>query len=89
MQRLLHAFEVVQATDGGHYIGGIGALFAPRLDPATFFAGVQELVEQALGAVVGEQALTKVMQQVERHVEGFPGVEVIDAEVSLHAPDDE
>jgi uncharacterized protein len=33
--------------------------------------------------------LTKVMHEVERHVERFPGVELIDTTVSVHAPDDE
>jgi uncharacterized protein YlxP (DUF503 family) len=43
-----------------------------------------------VSAVAGERYhLTKVMHEIERHVERFPGVELIDAEVSLHAPDDE
>jgi uncharacterized protein len=43
-----------------------------------------------VSAVAGERYhLTKVMHEIERHVEWFPGVELIDAEMSLHAPDDE
>ena len=40
-------------------------------------------------AAVDAQAyhVRKVMQQVERLVEAWGGVEVIDAELSLHAPD--
>jgi uncharacterized protein YlxP (DUF503 family) len=30
----------------------------------------------------------KVMHEVERHVERFPGVELIDAALTVHAPDD-
>ena len=46
--------------------------------------------EIGVSAVAGERYhLTKVMHEIERHVERFPGVELIDAEVSLHSPDDE
>jgi hypothetical protein len=65
MHRFLHAFEVVETTDGGHHIGGIGSLLAPCLDPAPRFARVQEGIEQALSAVVKEQALTEIVQQGE------------------------
>jgi len=53
----------------------------------------QDLWQRAaigVAAVAGERYhLTKVMHEVERHVERFPGVELIDTVVSLHAPDDE
>jgi uncharacterized protein YlxP (DUF503 family) len=63
-----------------------------------FNVGVAEVDHQDLwqrtaigvSAVAGERYhLTKVMHEIERHVERFPGVELIDAEVSLHATDDE
>jgi hypothetical protein len=65
MHRFLHAFEVVETTDGGYHIGGIRSLFASCLDPAPCFARVQERIEQALSAVVKEQALPKIVQQGE------------------------
>jgi uncharacterized protein YlxP (DUF503 family) len=37
----------------------------------------------------GRYHLTRVIHEVERHVERFPGVELIDTAMSLHAPDDE
>ena len=40
-------------------------MLASRLDPAARFTGVQERVEQSLSAIVGEQALTKIVQQGE------------------------
>jgi uncharacterized protein len=64
----------------------------------TFNLSVAEVDHQDLwqrtaigvSAVAGERYhLTKVMHEVERHVERFPGVELIDATVSLRAPDDE
>jgi len=64
----------------------------------TFNVAVAEVDHQDLwqraaigvSAVSGERHhLTKVVHQVERHVERFPGVEVIDAAVSMHAPEDE
>jgi hypothetical protein len=32
--------------------------------------------------------LRRVMSAVERHIETFPAVEIIDVDVSLHGPDD-
>jgi uncharacterized protein YlxP (DUF503 family) len=43
----------------------------------------------AVSAVAGEgYHLKRVMHQVERHVETFPAVELIDTSMSLHGPDD-
>ena len=45
----------------------------------------------ALGvsAVAGEgYHLRRVMHEVERHIDTFPAVEVIDASLTLHGPDD-
>ena len=64
----------------------------------TFNLAVAEVDHQDLwqrtaigvSAVASERYhLTKVIHEVERHVERFPGVELIDTAVSLHAPDDE
>ena len=64
----------------------------------TFNLAVAEVDHQDLwqrtaigvSAVASERYhLTKVIREVERHVERFPGVELIDTAVSLHAPDDE
>ncbi len=42
-----------------------------------------------VSAVAGEgYHLRKVMHQVERHIDTFPAVEVIDAVLTLHGPDD-
>jgi uncharacterized protein YlxP (DUF503 family) len=53
----------------------------------------QELWQRtAIGvsAVAGERFhVTKVIHEVERHVERFPGVELIDTAVTLHSPEDE
>jgi uncharacterized protein YlxP (DUF503 family) len=43
----------------------------------------------AVSAVAGEgHHLKRVMHQVERHVETFPAVELLDTTLSLHGPDD-
>jgi uncharacterized protein len=43
----------------------------------------------AVSSVAGEgYHLRRVMHQVERHVEGFGAVEVIDADLSLHGAED-
>jgi uncharacterized protein YlxP (DUF503 family) len=42
-----------------------------------------------VSAVAGEgYHLKRVMHQVERHIDTFPAVEVIDATLTLHGPDD-
>src|SRR5438874_13710281 len=42
-----------------------------------------------VSAVAGEgYHLRRVMHQVERHIETFPAVELIDAALSLHGPED-
>jgi uncharacterized protein YlxP (DUF503 family) len=43
----------------------------------------------AVSSVAGEgYHLRRVMHEVERHIETFPAVEVIDVHLSLHGPDD-
>ncbi|MFN2590116.1 MAG: DUF503 domain-containing protein [Actinomycetota bacterium] len=43
----------------------------------------------AVSAVAGEgYHLKRVMHQVERHIDTFPAVELIDRSMSLHGPDD-
>jgi uncharacterized protein YlxP (DUF503 family) len=43
----------------------------------------------AVSSVAGEgYHLRRVMHEVERHIETFAAVEVIDAQLSLHGPDD-
>lgn len=42
-----------------------------------------------VSAVAGEgYHLKRVMHQVERHIETFPAVDLIDADLSLHGPED-
>jgi uncharacterized protein YlxP (DUF503 family) len=42
-----------------------------------------------VSAVAGESYhLKRVMHQVERHIETFPAVDLIDADLSLHGPED-
>jgi hypothetical protein len=76
-----------------HVVKTLTASLRQRFNVAVAEVDHQDLWQRtAIGvsAVSGERhRLTKVMHQVERHVEGFPGVELIDAEVSLHSPDDE
>ncbi len=43
----------------------------------------------AVSSVAGEgYHLRRVMREVQRHIETFAAVEVIDAQLSLHGPDD-
>jgi len=43
----------------------------------------------AVASVAGEgYHLKKVMHRVERHVDTFPAIEVIDATITMHGPDD-
>jgi uncharacterized protein YlxP (DUF503 family) len=43
----------------------------------------------AVSSVAGEgYHLKRVMHEVERHIETFPAVEVIDLDLSLHGPED-
>jgi len=76
-----------------HVVKTLTASLRQRFNVAVAEVDHQDLWQRAaigVSAVSGEKyMLTKVMHQVERHVEGFPGVELIDAELSLHSPDDE
>jgi len=76
-----------------HVVKTLTASLRRRFNVAVAEVDHQDLWQRAaigVSAVSGEKyQLTKVVHQVERHVEGFPGVEVIDAQVSLHSPDDE
>jgi uncharacterized protein YlxP (DUF503 family) len=43
----------------------------------------------AVSSVAGEgYHLKRVMHEVERHIDTFPAVDVIDTQLSLHGPDD-
>ncbi len=43
----------------------------------------------AVSAVAGEgYHLKRVMHEVERHIDTFPAVEVLDVDLSLHGPED-
>jgi uncharacterized protein YlxP (DUF503 family) len=64
---------------------------------STFNVSVAEVDHQdlwqrttlAVSAVAGEgYHLKRVMHQVERHIETFPAVQVLRADLSLHGPDD-
>lgn len=59
--RFLHTFQVIQPTDRGHDIGGIGPLGATRFDPPTAFAGGEEGIEQPLDGFMGQQALVIIV----------------------------
>ena len=76
-----------------HVVKGLTAGLRQRFEVSVAEVDHQDLWQRAaigVSAVSGERHhLTKVVHQVERHVERFPGVEVIDAAVSMHAPEDE
>jgi len=76
-----------------HVVKTLIASLRARFSVAVAEVGHQELWQRtAIGvaAVAGERFhVTKVIHEVERHVERFPGVELIDAAVTLHSPEDE
>jgi len=51
----------MEGADGGQDMGGIGPLGATGLDPAAGFAGGEEGIQQALGRLMGEQPLAKIV----------------------------
>jgi uncharacterized protein YlxP (DUF503 family) len=76
-----------------HVVKTLTASLRGRFSVAVAEVDHQELWQRtAIGvtAVAGERFhVTKVIHEVERHVERFPGVELIDAAVTLHSPEDE
>ena len=76
-----------------HVVKSLTASIRSRFAVAVAEVDHQDLWQRtAIGvsAVAGEaHHLKRVMHEVERHVERFPGVEIIEAAVSLHSPDDE
>ena len=75
-----------------HVVKTLSASLRSKFNLAVAEVDHQELWQRAAIGVsaVGAETyhLKKVMHEVERHVERFPGVELIDAEMSVHSPDD-
>jgi uncharacterized protein YlxP (DUF503 family) len=75
-----------------HVVKTVTASLRSRFNVAVAEVDHQDLWQRAtiaVSSVAGEgYHLRKVMHQVERHIGTFPAVEVIDARLSLHGPDD-
>jgi len=75
-----------------HVVKTLTASLRGRFSVAVAEVDHQELWQRtAIGvsAVAGERFhVTKVIHEVERHVECFPGVELIDLTTSYHGPED-
>lgn len=75
-----------------HVVKTLNAGLRSKFDVAVAEVDHQELWQRAaigVAAVAGEQYhLRKVMHEVEKFVERDPRVEVIEAELSLHDPED-
>ena len=57
-----HQGEAGEHTDGGHNMGGLGALLASRLQPAQGLAAFQQLVEHRLRGVARDNPSPKLAQ---------------------------
>ncbi len=75
-----------------HVVKALTASLRGRFNVAVAEVDHQDLWQRAaIGvAAVGTEGghLRRVMHQVERHIEAFADVELIAADVSLHAPED-
>jgi hypothetical protein len=79
-------FEAVQRPDGGQHMRGIGALGPPCFEPATGFTCLKEGIEQPLGTVMGQQALTKIMQSgaVEARIRQLEAQGILPIDTTAH-----
>jgi uncharacterized protein YlxP (DUF503 family) len=75
-----------------HVVKTLTASVRQKFNVAVAEVDHQELWQRAtlaVSAVAGEgYHLKRVMHEIERHVERFREVEIIDIELSLHGPDD-
>lgn len=75
-----------------HVVKTLSASLRRNFNLAVAEVDHQDLWQRAAIAVSCVSAdgyqLRRVMHQVEGHVERFPGVEVIDTQLSLHGPED-
>ena len=78
--------------DKRHYVKSLKDRLRAKFNVAVAEIDHQDLWQRAtiaVSSVAGEgYHLRKVMHQVERHIGTFPAVEVIEARLSLHGPDD-
>jgi uncharacterized protein len=75
-----------------HVVKTLTASVRQKFNVAVAEVDHQDLWQRATLAVsaVGSEGyhLKRVMHEVERHVERFPAVDIIDVRLSLHGPDD-
>ncbi len=75
-----------------HVVKALTASLRQRFNVAVAEVDHQDLWQRAtlaVSSVAGEgYHLRRVMQEVERHLERFPQVELIARDMSLHAPED-
>jgi uncharacterized protein YlxP (DUF503 family) len=83
---------VTSLKEKRHVVKTLTASLRAKFNVAVAEVDHQDLWQRAtiaVSSVAGEgYHLRKVMHQVERHIGTFPAVEVIDARLSLHGPDD-
>jgi uncharacterized protein len=83
---------VTSLKEKRHVVKTLSASLRAKFNVAVAEVDHQDLWQRAtiaVSSVAGEgYHLRKVMHQVERHIGTFPAVEVIDARLSLHGPDD-
>ncbi|MBI3648577.1 MAG: DUF503 domain-containing protein [Actinobacteria bacterium] len=75
-----------------HVVKSLTAALRQRFNVSVAEVDHQDLWQRTAVAVAAADAETfharKVMHEVEKFIERWPGVEVIDAELTLHGPED-
>ena len=83
---------VTSLKEKRHVVKALTASLRNKFNVAVAEVDHQDLWQRAaiaVSSVAGEgHHLRRVMHEVERHVERFPGVEVIEASMRLHGPED-
>jgi uncharacterized protein YlxP (DUF503 family) len=83
---------VTSLKEKRHVVKTLTASVRQKFNVAVAEVDHQDLWQRATLAVsaVGSEGyhLKRVIHEVERHVERFPAVDIIDVELSLHGPDD-
>jgi uncharacterized protein len=83
---------VTSLKEKRHVVKTLTASLRNKFNVAVAEVDHQDLWQRAaiaVSSVAGEgYHLRRVMHEVERHVERFPGVEVIEASMRLHGPED-
>ncbi len=75
-----------------HVVKTLTASLRSKFNVAVAEVDHQDLWQRAtiaVASVAGEgYHLKRVMHQIERHIDTFPAIEVIDVELSMHGPED-